>query len=174
MDQDATWYGDRPPPRPHCVKLGPSSLKKRHISPLQFSAHAYCRQTVPHLSNCWALVQSDYTDGEFLIMLHTVIIKNGARHFGTQGKTVWHLVRTVFRTLWHDCRTVRTHQTSAEVSRVGSVRNSWLSLFTTKHLCLSGLYRHYRNIVLLLLLFHCHKTKQNKTNNHVPQCTISA
>ena len=25
MDQDATWYGDRPRPRPHCVRWGPSS-----------------------------------------------------------------------------------------------------------------------------------------------------
>ena len=44
----------------------------------------------------------------------------GARQFGTQ-------VRTVFRTLRHQCRsvrTVRTHETSAEVSRVRSVRNS--------------------------------------------------
>ena len=26
MDQDATWCGGRPPPRPHCVTWGPSSL----------------------------------------------------------------------------------------------------------------------------------------------------
>ena len=25
MDQDATWYGDRSRPRPHCVRWGPSS-----------------------------------------------------------------------------------------------------------------------------------------------------
>jgi len=25
MDQDATWYGGRPRPRPHCVRWGPSS-----------------------------------------------------------------------------------------------------------------------------------------------------
>ena len=25
MDQDATWYGGRPWPRPHCARLGPSS-----------------------------------------------------------------------------------------------------------------------------------------------------
>jgi len=31
MDQDATWHGDRPRPRPHCVRWGPSSSppKKR-------------------------------------------------------------------------------------------------------------------------------------------------
>jgi len=27
MDQDATWYGGRPRPRPHCVRWGPSSPK---------------------------------------------------------------------------------------------------------------------------------------------------
>jgi len=26
MDQDATWYGDRPRPRPHCVRRGSSCL----------------------------------------------------------------------------------------------------------------------------------------------------
>ena len=34
MDRDETWHGGRPPPRPHCVRWGPSSP--------QFSAHAHC------------------------------------------------------------------------------------------------------------------------------------
>jgi len=34
MNQDATRYGCRPPPRGLCVKLGPSSLPKRGQSPL--------------------------------------------------------------------------------------------------------------------------------------------
>jgi len=29
MDQDATWYWDRPRPRPHCVRWGPSSTTER-------------------------------------------------------------------------------------------------------------------------------------------------
>ena len=29
MDQDTTWYGDRPRPRRHCVRWGPSSPMKR-------------------------------------------------------------------------------------------------------------------------------------------------
>ena len=40
MDQDATWNGGRPRPRPHCVRWGPSSplaKKREHNSP-QFSA----------------------------------------------------------------------------------------------------------------------------------------
>jgi len=41
MDQDGTWHGDRPQPRPLSVKWGPSPLPK----PSQFSAHFYCGQT---------------------------------------------------------------------------------------------------------------------------------
>jgi len=36
MDQDATWYGGKPWPRPHCVRWGPSTspLKKGHDFPI--------------------------------------------------------------------------------------------------------------------------------------------
>jgi len=45
MDQDATWYGDRPRPKRRCVRWGPSSSSpKREQSP-QFSAHVHCAQT---------------------------------------------------------------------------------------------------------------------------------
>ena len=38
MDQDATWYGDRPQPRPHCVRCRPSSPHgKGHSSPHFFA-----------------------------------------------------------------------------------------------------------------------------------------
>jgi len=45
VDQDATRYGGRPRPRPHCARweLSSSSPKRGH-SP-QFSAHVYCGQT---------------------------------------------------------------------------------------------------------------------------------
>jgi len=37
MDQDATWYGYKPRPRPHCVRWGPSSTNgKGHSSTLLF------------------------------------------------------------------------------------------------------------------------------------------
>jgi len=42
----------RPQPRPHCVRWGPSP----HSSPSPLSAHAYCGQTVAHLSSCWTLL----------------------------------------------------------------------------------------------------------------------
>ena len=46
MDQDGTWYGGRPRPRPHCARWGPSSPapKKGHSAPLEFAAHVYCGQ----------------------------------------------------------------------------------------------------------------------------------
>ena len=44
MDQDAAWYGDRPQPRPQCVRWAPSSPPAKGHSP-QFLAHACCGQT---------------------------------------------------------------------------------------------------------------------------------
>jgi len=43
MDSDVTWCGDRPRPRRHCVRWGPSSPQKWHSPP--FSAHLCCGQT---------------------------------------------------------------------------------------------------------------------------------
>ena len=43
MDQDETWRGGSPRPRPHCVRWGLSSPQKGH-SP-QFLAHVRCSQT---------------------------------------------------------------------------------------------------------------------------------
>jgi len=34
MDQDTTWYGGRPQPRPHCVRWGPSFPLKRAQPPV--------------------------------------------------------------------------------------------------------------------------------------------
>jgi len=46
MDEDATRYGSRSRPRPHCVRWGLSSPpKKGHSAPVHFSAHVYCGQT---------------------------------------------------------------------------------------------------------------------------------
>jgi len=33
MDEDATWYGSRPRPRPHCIRRGPSSPRNGRSSP---------------------------------------------------------------------------------------------------------------------------------------------
>jgi len=51
MEQDASWYGGRPRPRPYCVRWGPSSLKRGTAAPL-FSAHICCGKVVAHFSCC--------------------------------------------------------------------------------------------------------------------------
>jgi len=45
MDQNATWYGGRPRPRPHCARWEPSSPSPKRGNSPQFSAHACCGQT---------------------------------------------------------------------------------------------------------------------------------
>ena len=55
IDQDATWYKGTPRPRPHCVTWGSSAPPREKGHSPQFSAYAYCDQTVAHLSCCWAL-----------------------------------------------------------------------------------------------------------------------
>ena len=45
MNQDVTWYG------PGDIGLDRDPAPLQHSSP-HFSAHAYCGQTVAHLSNC--------------------------------------------------------------------------------------------------------------------------
>ena len=56
IDQDATWYGGKPWPRRHCVRLGPAPPQRDTTAPT-FSAHVYCGQKVAHLSICWASIK---------------------------------------------------------------------------------------------------------------------
>ena len=54
MNEHATWYGSRPRHRPHCIRRGPSCLRKGRSSPPLF-AHIYCghgRQSQLLLSSC--------------------------------------------------------------------------------------------------------------------------
>ena len=55
MDEDATWYGSRPRPRPHCVRRDHSYAGKGQSSPPSFRPMSTVA-TVAHLSYCWALV----------------------------------------------------------------------------------------------------------------------
>ena len=56
MDENATWYGSRRRPRPHCVTQGPSSpAKGTQQSPPLTSAYVYCGHGRPSqllLSSC--------------------------------------------------------------------------------------------------------------------------
>ena len=51
MDQDATWYGSRPGPRPHCVRMGPRSPVKGAQQLPRFRPMSIVA-TVAHLSYC--------------------------------------------------------------------------------------------------------------------------
>jgi len=51
MDDDATWYGSRPRPRPHCVRRGLSSPCERGTTPPSFRPMSIVA-TVAHLSYC--------------------------------------------------------------------------------------------------------------------------
>ena len=54
IDEDATWYGSIPRPRPHCIRRGPSCPRKGHSSP-PLLAHVYCGHGRPSqllLSSC--------------------------------------------------------------------------------------------------------------------------
>ena len=55
MDKDATWYGSRPLPRPHCVRRGPSSPIEGGREAPSFRPMSIVA-TVAHLSYCWALL----------------------------------------------------------------------------------------------------------------------
>ena len=55
LDEDATWYGSRPRPRPHCVRRGPSSPRDRCTAAPLFLAHVFCGHGRPSqllLSSC--------------------------------------------------------------------------------------------------------------------------
>jgi len=59
IDEDATWYGSRPRPRPHCVRRGPSSPAKGAQQPRPFFGLVCCGQGHPSqllLSSCtWSM-----------------------------------------------------------------------------------------------------------------------
>jgi len=52
MDEDATWYGSKPRPRPHSVRRGPSSPAKRAQQPLPTLWPMSNVAMVAHLSYC--------------------------------------------------------------------------------------------------------------------------
>jgi len=74
MDQDATWYGNRPRPGDIALDGDPSPPRKGAQQP-HFSGHVYCGQTVAHLSNCWALVHLSITQSMSLKSInHNVML----------------------------------------------------------------------------------------------------
>jgi len=57
MDEDATWYGGRSRPKPHCIRWEPSSPPKGAQQPPLYGL-CLLWQTIAHLRCCWWLVQS--------------------------------------------------------------------------------------------------------------------
>ena len=58
LDEETTWYGSRPRPRPHCVRRVPAPPRKAHSSLPSFRPMSIVA-TVAHLSYCWALVKAN-------------------------------------------------------------------------------------------------------------------
>jgi len=70
MDQDATWYGDRPRPMPHCLDgdSAPAPLQKKgEGTGPQFSAHVCCGQTAGWIK---MLLSAKVGFGQEHIVLH--------------------------------------------------------------------------------------------------------
>ena len=81
MDEDATWYGSRPQPRPHCVRRGPSSPRKRGTAAPLFSAHVYCglgRPSQPLLSSCCNSTQCKFYEKQQMLRKELKSIKTNA------------------------------------------------------------------------------------------------
>ena len=84
MDQDATWYGGRPWPRPHCVRWAPSSpqkKKKRRHSPLPIFGPRLLRP------NSWMDQDATWYEGKppprpYFVRWGQAPSKNGAPIFG--------------------------------------------------------------------------------------------
>ena len=68
MDQDATWYGGRPRPRPHCVRwgVGPSSPSPKMGHNPQFSAQVLW-------PNGWMDQNTTWYEGKRRLWRHCVI-----------------------------------------------------------------------------------------------------
>jgi len=70
-DQDATWYGDRPRARPHCVRWGPSSRTETGTAALLFGPRLLwpngrpCQQLLSSCSTCHIWIK----DGEICVLL---------------------------------------------------------------------------------------------------------
>ena len=96
MDEDATWYGSRPPRRPHCIRRVPSAPRKGHSTPASFRPMSIVAM-VAHLSYCWALVVKCYQCVDLLL---SPCYKRLPRHSSECGCTVVWPTWNVKRILW--------------------------------------------------------------------------
>jgi len=90
MDEDATWYGDRPRTRRHYVRWGPSCHlpKKGAEPPPEFSAHVYRGHGRPSqllLSSCKNCVENEG------------LLKVAGSQYTVKVKV---FLNAIFRTVW--------------------------------------------------------------------------
>jgi len=85
MDQDSTWCGGRPRPRPHSVRWGPSFPQKGHSTHL-FSAHVYCGQTAVWIKMPLG-TKAGFRPG--LIVLHGDLAPSKAHSPPIFGPCIW-------------------------------------------------------------------------------------
>jgi len=93
MDEDATWYGSRPRPRPHCVRRGRSFPRESGTAARSFRLMSIVA-TVAHLSYCWALVQF----GEYIVYggirsaIRTKFVEFLGSYYGSFIFMIWGLL----------------------------------------------------------------------------------
>jgi len=66
MDQNATWFGGRPPPRRLCLRWEPRSLPQKGGAAPKFSAHVYCGQTAGWIKMALA-TEVGLSTGDFVL-----------------------------------------------------------------------------------------------------------
>ena len=89
MDQDATWYGGRPWPWPHCVRWGPNSPKKGHSSSPIFGPSIVAKWS-PISATAEHLFSNQSTTGHNNVPLlkYQVMVTDNERYGDGAGNTV--------------------------------------------------------------------------------------
>ena len=99
MNEDATWYGSRPRPRPHCITRGPSSPRKGHSSP-PFLAHVYDTEPViQHLAN--ANCKPHLLYGSEVIAWNSSDLSNITYAFNSAMCRIYHVSLKLLPTVYH-------------------------------------------------------------------------
>jgi len=94
MDEDATWYGSRPRPRPHCIRRGCSSSRKGHSSPPPLFGPCLLWPRSPISATAKLLLALSVISFLFFLFV-TRIYRERLNGFAlnSQGRRVWSLAR---------------------------------------------------------------------------------
>jgi len=86
MDEDATWYVSRPPPRPHCIRRVPALRETGTAAPI-FSARVYCGHGRPSqllLSSCFTYFSTVSACSSMTLYIEYIInriLNNSLKHY---------------------------------------------------------------------------------------------